>query len=95
MDKKKLKHYRELLLEEQNGVKETLQKMEDHNGAGASMLNATGDLSAYDNHPADLGTEMFMTEMQANLQNHELFRLSEIERALNRIEAGSFGKCEL
>lgn len=95
MDKNKLQYFRKRLLEEKESVNETLQRMENHNGQGASMVEDVGELSAYDNHPADLGTEMFMTEMQANLQNHEDYRIAEIERALHKVEDGSYGKCEL
>lgn len=95
MDAKKLAHFRRRLVEEKDAVLDTLERMEDHNGSGASMMEDTGELSAYDNHPADLGTEMFMNEMQGNLQNHERYRIAEIERALHKVEDGSYGKCEL
>jgi len=95
LDSKKLEYFRKRLIEEKQEVFETLQRMEDHNGLGASMVEDVGELSAYDNHPADLGTEMFMTEMQGNLQNHEGYRIAEIERALHKVEDGSYGKCEL
>ncbi|QUH26122.1 TraR/DksA C4-type zinc finger protein [Serpentinicella alkaliphila] len=95
MDKKKLKHYKELLLDEKKEVLDTLERMEDHQKNSASMREYTEELSAYDNHPADLGTEMFMTSMQANLENHERYRTTEIDRALESIDAGTYGKCNL
>jgi len=36
-----------------------------------------------------------MMEMQANLENHERYRITEIERALEKIEDGTFGSCNL
>lgn len=95
MDKNKLDYFRRRLLEEKESVNETLQRMENHNGPGDSMVEDMGELSAYDNHPADMGTEMFIYEMQGNLQNHERYRIAEIERAIHKVEDGSYGKCEL
>lgn len=69
--------------------------MEKHHNKHASMREYTEELSAYDNHPADLGTEMFMVEMQGNLENHERYRITEIDRALGKIEEGSYGSCDL
>lgn len=95
MDGKKLKHYKNLLISEKEEVLDTLERMEDHQKNSASMREYTEELSAYDNHPADLGTEMFMTGMQANLENHERYRITEIDRALESIDTGTYGKCNI
>ncbi|KAB3535269.1 conjugal transfer protein TraR [Alkaliphilus pronyensis] len=95
MNKEKLSHFKKRLLEERADTLKTLQQMEDHNGKNASMKEYTEELSAYDNHPADLGTEMFMAEMQGNLENHERYHLTEIDRALNKIEEGTYGDCNI
>src|SRR5690554_5746263 len=68
--------------------------MEEHQPHSASMREYTEELSAYDNHPADLGTEMFMAEMQINLENNEKYRLNEIEDALQRIDNDNYGICK-
>jgi len=95
LERKKLKHYRELLKQEKKEVLDTLERMENHQKNSASMREYTEELSSYDNHPADLGTEMFMTAMQANLENHERYRITEIERAMESIDAGTYGRCNL
>lgn len=95
MEDNKLKKYKEKLIDEKEDVLETLKSMENHQQNSASMREYTEELSAYDNHPADLGTEMFLTSMQANLENHERYRITEIDRALESIDAGTYGKCNL
>jgi len=93
LDEHKKKHFRDLLLREKERISETLRRMEEHQPHTASMREYTEELSAYDNHPADLGTEMFMTEMQMNLENNEKYRLNEIDNALQRIDNDNYGVC--
>lgn len=92
MDKKKLDHYKELLVREKKSVEDTLCRMDEFE-PNASQREYFDELSAYDNHPADLGTETFEMEMNFNLKNNEELRLEEIERALDKIADGSYGNC--
>lgn len=55
---------------------------------------ATGELSSYDNHPADQGTETFEREKDLSLKLSAQEDLRQIEAALRRIERGSYGICE-
>lgn len=59
-----------------------------------SEREASGELSSYDNHPADLGTELFEREKDVALENHEEGQLNEIETALAAIEKGTYGVCK-
>jgi len=95
LDKNKMKYFKNRLLEEKNSTMSTLKMMEDHQPTDGSMREYTEELSAYDNHPADLGTEMFMMTMQAALENHERYRITEIDRALEKIDDGTYGSCQL
>jgi len=58
-----------------------------------SIGNSIEELSKYDNHPADLGTETFEQEKYVSLRNHQLEYLSDIRDALQRMERGSYGIC--
>ncbi|AKL95553.1 transcriptional regulator TraR/DksA family [Clostridium aceticum] len=93
MDIQKQNHFKQVLLQERKAVLDTLKRMEEHQPHSASMREYTEELSAYDNHPADLGTEMFMTAMQGHLEDNEKYRLNEIDRALERIENGEYAIC--
>lgn len=65
---------------------------------GLGMLSHSDQLQEdahYDNHPADLGTEMFEREKDLGLLTNALRQLREIDIALERMEAGLYGVCEL
>lgn len=59
-----------------------------------SEREASGELSFYDNHPADLGTELFEREKDVALEIHEEDQLNEIETAMAAIEEGTYGVCK-
>ncbi|MCF6137032.1 TraR/DksA C4-type zinc finger protein [Pseudalkalibacillus berkeleyi] len=69
----------------------------DHYGLnrGFGSDNASGELSQYDNHPADSGTELFEREKDMALNEHLKEELSDIEYSLNQIELGTYGTCEV
>ena len=52
------------------------------------------ELSRYDNHPAEIATELFDAEHNAALKESEEFTIREIDDALNRIKDGTYGICE-
>ncbi|WCK52443.1 TraR/DksA C4-type zinc finger protein [Aneurinibacillus sp. Ricciae_BoGa-3] len=58
-----------------------------------SIIESTGELSSYDNHPADMGSEVFERSLTVALNEHEQKLLDDIEAALHRIEEGIYGKC--
>jgi DnaK suppressor protein len=45
-------------------------------------------------HPADLGTDNFEEELSLGLLENEAQLLTEVNDALDRIERGTFGRCE-
>ncbi len=55
---------------------------------------ASGSLSDVPVHPADLGTDNFEEEMAVTLLENEAQLLAEVNAALERIERGTFGRCE-
>ncbi len=58
------------------------------------MKESTGELSNYDNHPADQGTELFERGKDLALNEHANRELAEIELALEKIYDGTYGICE-
>lgn len=65
----------------------------DHNGLAASLKDNTGELTTIDNHPADLGTEMFERAKDIALLEQEELHLARIAAALNAIDDGTYGTC--
>jgi len=53
----------------------------------------TGDLSSHRTHSADQGTENYQRELASRLRSIEGMTLREIDDALKRIAAGTFGTC--
>ena len=55
---------------------------------------SSGELSQYDNHPADSGTELYEREKDIALLGHLKEELSDINYSLTQMERGSYGICE-
>ena len=53
-----------------------------------------GEQSNYDQHPADIGTEVFEHEKNQSLLEQVESELAEIEQAFQRLESGSYGICQ-
>jgi YteA family regulatory protein len=60
---------------------------------GQSAAEATGELSEYDNHPADAGTETWQRSQLLALRAEQGSRLAAVESALRRLAAGTYGTC--
>lgn len=90
--KKPLSYYQQKLLQEQAEL-ETRVKLMNDTGLGEPMSSSVEELSSYDNHPADLGTEMFERSKDLALRENAKLRLAEVNEALGRIENGRYGTC--
>ena len=84
--KKKLETLREELSHEFQHLSE--------NNLNRSQRESTGDLSGYSYHMADVGTDSFGREMELNIASNENKRIRQIDEALERIEAGTYGECD-
>lgn len=69
----------------------------DHYGLNRGFASDTssGELSQYDNHPADSGTELYEREKDIALNGHLKEELSDIEYSLNQMKDGTYGICEV
>ncbi len=70
--------------------------IEHHDIGGASLTEETGELlsGSGDNHMADTATETYEREMDEGLEEDAREQLRQVENALGRIEAGTYGTCE-
>ncbi len=64
-------------------------------GLELGMNDSVGELSGYDNHPADLGSEMFERGKDLALQDADQHHLEEVTRALALINSDQYGVCEV
>ncbi len=60
---------------------------------GIGMRESVTDLSFADNHPADLGSENFERSKDLSLREQRFSQLRQVEEALTRIDAGTYGIC--
>jgi len=89
----KYEHYRQLLLKQGRDIEQTIDAMKKNNTGTQGEYYPT-ELSSYDNHPAEIGSELFSVELNTALKVHEEHLLKEIHDALGRIDEGNYGKCE-
>lgn len=83
---------RDLLSQERErlqGIKEELDAVKDE-----SQQDSMEELSSYDQHQADVGTETFDREKDLSILDNIEGELADIEHALERIDAGTYGTCE-
>ena len=92
MEEKKKKFFIKRLSEEKKKNLDLLEKMKDPKKSGF-MEEYSTELSSYDNHPADLGTDMFMMEQDKGLINKLEDILYEIEVSEKNLESGDYGFC--
>ena len=85
--------FRERLEDERARVQAALDNL-DHENPG-SLEDDTGELvnSSADNHMADTATETFDRELADTLHENADAVLAAIDRALQRVENGTYGKC--
>lgn len=79
------------LIEMQHQYTQTVEER-DHDD---SMRDDSGELSAADNHPADMGTELFDRERDHALEEHAEEELGKVEVALKAMREGTYGICEV
>lgn len=93
MTKTQIESYRQRLLDmgkRLNGAVAELQRETMQPDGG----DAAGNLSKVPVHPADLSSETYQEEVNLGVLENEAQLQQDIEQALRRIDAGSFGRCE-
>ncbi|MCM3757701.1 TraR/DksA C4-type zinc finger protein [Sporosarcina aquimarina] len=75
-------------------LQDELTMTEERTDVEESPQEAIGELSTYDNHPADLGTELYDREKDRALSVHATEELEKVQQALERMKEGSYGVCE-
>ena len=60
-----------------------------------SENDMVGELSSYDQHQADMGTETFEREKDLSILEQIEAELADVEHAIRRLDAGDYGTCEV
>jgi RNA polymerase-binding protein DksA len=85
--------FRSTLLGLRSRLRGDLDQMTDE-ALRRSQSETSGNLSNVPLHMADLGTENYDQEFTLGLIENEQATLDQVQSALNRIDAGTFGKCD-
>lgn len=84
---------RKKLIQEKTKIIEELLKLKGE-GVNKSFKDASGDLSGYTFHMADMATDLYDREFILGLAEGERERLYALDQAIKRIDDGSYGKCD-
>ena len=72
------------------GIREGIQREQDD-----AISDAGNELSSFDQHPGDSGTETFEMEKNVSLLEQVDDELLEVEAAVQRLERGTYGTCQV
>jgi RNA polymerase-binding protein DksA len=92
MSKQQLKEFRDLLMQERERCVGEIRSIAQN--ASKNPREASGDLSAYTVHMADMSSDTYERELAVNLASSEQEVLYQIEDALKRVDEGAYGICQ-
>jgi DnaK suppressor protein len=74
-----------------------LQRLRDEQSENLQQAekDSSGELSSFDQHPGDLGTDTFEREKDLSIVEQLDAQLEDVERALHRLQEGTYGRCEV
>ncbi|WP_300386019.1 TraR/DksA C4-type zinc finger protein [Clostridium sp.] len=93
MNKEELSFYKDKLKEEKRKVNGVINQL-NNNGMTRYNSEVSSELSFYDNHPADIATEVSQVSVGRALEANEVSLLDKIDGALRSIDEGSYGTCK-
>ena len=92
LTKEQSKQLRQLLITEREKLAAEIKSIA--RDAATSPRDASGDLSAYTVHMADMASDTYERELSMNIVSSEQELLYQIDDALKRLDDGSFGVCQ-
>ena len=92
LNREQIKQFRQLLITERAKFVEEIKSIAKD--ASKSPREASGDLSAYTVHMADMAADTYERELSMNIASSEQEVLYQIDDALKRLDDGSYGICQ-
>ena len=92
LTKEQVKQFRQLLITERAKLADEIKSIA--HDASTSPRDASGDLSAYTIHMADMASDTYERELSMNIVTSEQELLYQIDDALKRLDDGTFGLCQ-
>lgn len=93
LNKKELAVFKELILKRKQEILDEIKHISEDT-LKKSQKEASGDISGYTYHMADVATDTYDREFSLSLASNDRDLLYELDDALKKIEEGSFGTCE-
>lgn len=87
------RHARELLERERERLRGMRDSADEH--LADSQEESTSEITTFDQHPGDVATETLEREQDESVREHAGAELEEVEAALERLDAGEYGRCEV
>ncbi|MCM8780396.1 MAG: TraR/DksA family transcriptional regulator [Candidatus Omnitrophica bacterium] len=91
--KKELQEFKKLILQMKDDILDEIQHL-SQDTLKKSQKDASGDISGYAYHMADVATDTYDREFSLSLASDSRKLLYELDDALKKIEEGTFGICE-
>ena len=92
-NKKELVYFKKLILKRKEEVLEEIKHLSEDT-LKKSQKDASGDISGYTYHMADVASDAYDREFSLGLASKERGILVEINYALQKLREGNFGLCE-
>lgn len=93
LNKKELLEFKKIVLKRKEETLEEIKHISEDT-LKKSQKDASGDISGYTYHMADMATDTYDREFSLGLASNERKLLYELDDALKKIEDGTFGICE-
>ncbi|MDI6605863.1 MAG: TraR/DksA family transcriptional regulator [Candidatus Omnitrophota bacterium] len=93
LTKKELSFFKKIVLKKKEEVLDEIKHISEDT-LKKSQKDASGDISGYTYHMADVATDTYDREFSLGLASNERKVIYELDDALKKIEEGSFGICE-
>ncbi len=91
-NKKELTDFKKVILKKKDEIMENIDHVSED--TKKSQKDASGDISGYSFHMADVATDTYDREFSLGLASNDRKVIYELDDALKRIEEGTFGICE-
>lgn len=92
-NKKELLEFKKLILKKKDEIVDQINHI-SADTLKKSPKEASGDISGYTYHMADIATDTYDREFSMSLASNDRALFYELEDALKKIEDGSYGTCE-
>lgn len=92
-NKKELTEFKKIILKVKDKMVDDIKHISEDT-LKKSQKDASGDISGYTYHMADVATDTYDREFSVGLASNERQMLYELSDALKKIEDGSYGVCE-